>query len=83
MIEGTDYHVELIHFPIGSVRETVTLNEDDTYTIFIEASLDKSAQQEAFLHAMKHITGRDFTKADVQNIEHDAHSLEFSMELCY
>lgn len=77
-----DYHVELIQFPSGNVKETVTLNEDGSYTIFIDASLDSFAQKKAFEHAVKHITGEDFNKDDITSIERVTHNLEISKELC-
>lgn len=56
-----------------TVNEAVTKNEDDSYTIFINARLNYEQQINAYLHAMKHITGEDFQKINVQNIEANAH----------
>lgn len=77
-----DYQVQLIQFPDTRTKETVVENEDGSYTIFIESSLDSIQQREAFLHALKHIVGNDFCKFDVNTIESEAHNLEFSVELC-
>lgn len=77
-----DYHVELIQFPVGNIKESVTLNEDGSYTIFIEASLDSFAQRKAFEHAVKHITGKDFHRIDISDIEIRAHDSEIARELC-
>ncbi len=77
-----DYQVQLIQFPNTRTKETVVENEDGSYTIFIEASLDSAKQREAFQHAMGHILGEDFQKFDVNNIEAIAHRCEFSSELC-
>ncbi len=68
-----DYHVKLIQFPTSKVRESVVRNEDDSYTIFIEASLSFTERQKAFRHAMEHILRDDFEKEDVDNIEYYAH----------
>lgn len=68
-----DYHVQLITFPDKKTKETVTENEDGSYTIFIEASLSSIEQKEAFSHAMKHILGNDFDKTDVDLIEKVSH----------
>lgn len=68
-----DYQVRLISFPSGSTKEAVTENEDGSYTIFIESSLTREMQQEAFEHAMGHILGEDFTKTDIDKIEFNAH----------
>lgn len=77
-----DYQVQLIQFPNTSAKEAVTENDDGSYTIFIEVSLSREAQMEAFRHAMCHITGMDFDKLNVDQIEKIAHNQEFSTELC-
>lgn len=69
-----DYQVQLINFPNTRTKEAVTENNDGSYTIFIETSLSREAQQKAFIHAMKHIWENDFNKSDVDKIEVDAHS---------
>ncbi len=77
-----DYQVRLIQFPDTRTKEAVVENEDGSYTIFIESSLDSAQQRESFLHALKHILGDDFNKNDVNDIESKAHRLEISTELC-
>ena len=71
----------MIHFPNYKSRESITENEDGTYTIFIESSLSREEQQIEFMHAMKHLLGDDFEKDNVQQIEFEAHKYEFSAEL--
>lgn len=56
-----------------TVNEVVTENEDGSYTIFINSRMNYEKQMRAYLHAMKHITGDDFQKDDVQSIEYLAH----------
>lgn len=56
-----------------TVNEVVTENEDGSYTIFINSRLNYEQQMKAYLHAMKHITGDDFQKDDVQSIEYLTH----------
>lgn len=56
-----------------TVNEVVTENEDGRYTIFINSRLNYEKQMKAYLHTMKHITGDDFQKDDVQSIEYLAH----------
>ncbi|MGN0366745.1 MAG: hypothetical protein ACI4E5_12515 [Suilimivivens sp.] len=68
-----DYQIRLIQFPTKKINETVVENEDGSYTIFIESSLSKDRQKEAFIHAMKHILGDDFKKDDANKIEYEAH----------
>lgn len=65
----------------GCVRH----NSDDSYTIFIDASLNYEKQHEVFFHEMRHILGDDFDEEDVQKIEMRNHLYddywEFSREL--
>lgn len=68
-----DYHVELIGFPSGKVHEAVTLNEDGSYTIFLDKNSTIEAQRKRFLHALKHIKKSDFQKDDIQKIETESH----------
>lgn len=77
-----DYQVQLIQFADTRTKETVVENEDGSYTIFIEASLDSINQRKAFQHAMKHILGDDFRKENINKIEYAAHGLEIASELC-
>ena len=59
-------------------------NADDSYTIFIDASLNYEKQHEVFLHEMRHILGNDFDEEDVQKIEMRNHMndyLEIAPEL--
>ena len=77
-----DYQVRLMNFPGCRVKETVAENEDGSYTIFIDAALSKIEQQNAFLHAMKHILGDDFAGEDVNVIEMLAHGTEIPKEPC-
>lgn len=74
-----DYQVVLMDFPLS---ESITKNEDDSYTIFINAQLSAEEQRKKFLHAMTHIIENDFEKTDVGEIENQAHSLEINVELC-
>ena len=64
-----DYNVNVIIRDLP-IPEMVTKNPDDSYTIFINASLSAEMQERMFEHALRHITGHDFEKHDVQIIEH-------------
>lgn len=65
-----DYQIVLLDM---STNEAVTVNEDGSYTIFINARLNREQQIKSYYHAMKHITGKDFEKENVQEIEVLAH----------
>lgn len=66
-----DLQVFLINFPTKG-NESITKNEDDTYTIFINANLSHEKQLEAYAHALRHIQNEDFSKVDVDSIENEA-----------
>lgn len=54
-------------------KEAVVLNEDGSYTIFINSKLNYEQQVLSYYHALRHILGDDFNKDDVQEIERKAH----------
>ena len=56
-----------------TVNEEITENEDGSFTIVINSNLCDSKRLKAINHAIRHITGRDFEKADIQEIEASAH----------
>lgn len=66
-------NVCLVDFPCRG-EEMVVPNEDNSYTVIINSRLSKEKQMEAYMHAMRHITGNDFEKFDVQQIESEAHA---------
>lgn len=69
-----DVNIQLLNFP-NYGKEMVVKNEDDSYTILINAKLSHDAQIAAYEHAMRHITQNDFDKQheDVQQIEAVTH----------
>lgn len=73
MTKAVDYQVQFV--PLGNgTKETVVLNEDDSYTIFIESALSAEGQHLAFLHAMEHIQRNDFDSSrSADNLEKRAH----------
>lgn len=70
-----DVNVHLVNFQAPG-REMVVPNEDDSYTILINAKLSQDEQLKAYQHALSHINHRDFEKQDIQSIEFQAHELE-------
>lgn len=69
-----DVNVVLMDFKSTKPNEMVTVNEDGSYTIFINSRLSHNRQLESYKHAIKHIENDDFHKTDIQSIEHNAHS---------
>lgn len=62
-----DVFVYLAPLP-NAIDEYVTPCSDG-YTIYINEKLSRPQQIEAYTHAMHHIAGNDYDKADVQEIE--------------
>lgn len=56
------------------IDEAVTPGSDDSYTIYIDNTLDEAHRMEAYNHAIRHIENCDFEKPDVQKIESSAHT---------
>lgn len=46
------------------------------YTIYIDSRLTREKQVRSYYHALNHIINNDFEKADVQEIETNAHRRE-------
>lgn len=69
-----EVNVILMDFKDTKTNEMVAVNEDGSYTIFINSRQSHNRQLEAYSHALKHIENNDFQKEDVQSIEHFAHS---------
>lgn len=59
-IEGVDYFVRIIPFPVNSIGGLVTPNDDGTYSIYINANVDSNRQRKAYQHEVKHIVNGDF-----------------------
>ena len=55
------------------VGEQVIKNNDDSYTIFLNARLSRERQQECYRHALLHISNNDFAKDNADEIEYKAH----------
>ena len=74
ILTTADVNVIVMDFPNKRGHEMVVPNEDGSYTIFINAGLNRESQLKAYEHAMKHIENDDFQKTDVQEIEYIAHT---------
>lgn len=58
--------------PFG-VKGSVHKNYDGSYTIIIDAHLNREQQIKVYEHELNHILNDDFDKQDVQLIEKSAH----------
>lgn len=66
-----DIFVYLVKLPDGI--DEVVMPCFDGYTVYIDSSLSHSGQIRAYNHALHHINNHDFEKANVQQIEYEAH----------
>ena len=60
LIEGSDYTVRLIPFPVYNVGGMVTPNPDGSFSIYINSNLSQERQKEALEHELEHIEDNDF-----------------------
>lgn len=57
-IEGADYFVQVIPFPTACPA-FVMLNADGTYTLFLNAKLDREQQLDGYEHELWHMIRDD------------------------
>lgn len=71
LIEGSDYFVRLVAFPIGvGTNGLVLLNDDGTYSIYLNARASRDAQRQAMKHEINHIINGDLHgSTDICDIE--------------
>lgn len=64
-----DINVQLIKMPC-KIKATVTANEDDSYTIFLNKNITAEQQRAAALHELRHIARGDlFREESADDIE--------------
>lgn len=68
-----EINVQLLNMDT-KIPEQLIKNDDDTYTIFLNARLSQESRLKSYCHALRHILGNDFDKTNIDNIEIDAHS---------
>lgn len=73
MIQLEDINVQLMDMDT-MVPEQLVKNDDDSYTIFLNARLSQESRLKSYYHALRHIIENDFQKEDVQEIESKAHN---------
>lgn len=60
LIEGCDYFVHLVDFPVCSCGGCVMLNEDGTYTVLLNSRLSHQQNIDSMRHEYKHMEHDDF-----------------------
>lgn len=69
-----DINVQLLNMDT-KIPEQLVKNDDDSYTVFLNARLSQESRVKSYYHALKHIERNDFDKEDVQEIESEAHDI--------
>lgn len=73
---NTDIFVHYLDFK-NSVPAASTLNEDGSYSIFINSRLNQEQQVDGYIHELEHILQLDFENRDrcVDTLEYYAHKI--------
>ena len=67
-----DINTQIIDMDV-LVGEQIIKNNDDSYTILLNARLSHERQLECYRHALLHISSDDFEKTNADEIEYKAH----------
>ncbi len=59
-IEGVDFFVHILPFPVDSIGGAVTPNDDGTFSIYINSRVSEERQRKAYRHELGHIVNGDF-----------------------
>lgn len=70
-----DINVQIINMEYGMHGASV-LNHDGSITVFLNSRDSHERQLKAYDHELRHCKKNDFEKADVQEIEYEAHRME-------
>lgn len=71
MSEGVDYFVRVVDFPAGAGSNgMLLLNDDNTYSVYINARASREAQKKAMRHEFDHMARGDlFGDKDIAECE--------------
>lgn len=73
LITLDDINVQILDMDT-KVPEHLVKNNDDSYTIFLNARMSRENQIASYYHALKHIERNDYNMENVQEIEKNAHN---------
>lgn len=77
-MDDADYrlNMQFIRMP-SNIKATVTINEDDSYTIFVNKNLSVESQIKGAIHELKHIRRGDFfSEQSIDEIEREIKEAE-------
>ena len=69
MIEGFDYYVYYVSFPNYANKGAARINDDGTYTVYVNTKYPSCMYPEILKHELRHITGDDFYDEDLDILE--------------
>ena len=76
LIEGVDFFVRVLDFPVGVTSNgAVMLNDDDTYSVYLNARATYEAQRKAMRHEYNHMANGDlYGDKDIRDCEEAFHA---------
>ena len=69
-----DINIQLLDMDT-KIPEHLIKNNDDSYTVFLNARLSQESRLKSYYHALQHIAEHDFEKENVQEIEWEMHDI--------
>ncbi len=69
-----DINIQLLDMDT-KIPEHLIKNNDDSYTVFLNARLSQESRLKSYYHALQHIAEHDFEKENVQEIEWETHDI--------
>lgn len=70
LIEGVDYFVRLVDFPNFKCNGAIALNNDGTYSVYINARASEEQKKKAMRHEFDHMANDDmYGCKDIHTIE--------------
>lgn len=70
LIRDCDYFVRVIPFPPEiTVNGILVLNDDDTYSVYLNSRASEEQRREALHHELRHIARNDLYDIEISNVE--------------
>lgn len=69
-----DINIQLLDMDT-KIPEHLIKNNDDSYTVFLNARLSQESRVKSYYHALQHIVDNDFGEESVQEAERKAHGI--------
>ena len=69
-----DINIQLLDMDT-KIPEHLIKNNDDSYTVFLNARLSQESRLKSYYHVCQHIAEHDFEKENVQEIEWETHDI--------